>query len=143
MNLFSNLVYSDLTPTYLSIAVFFFAVFAVLPVVVRQQLFAKYFIYIGGVCEVPCNYFNGIFLPWILAILLYHIQLFGYLINWTSLLFSLFIYFVAPMFLYTKSIKEAMVYETNFKQSLEMIYEGDKVSKKTHAKNLGNFLNVF
>jgi hypothetical protein len=87
-----------------------FIVFVILPVVVRSSLMAKYFFYIGGMCDVPCNYFTGIILPWILGAILNHMQIFGYLINWTALLTSLYVQFVCPMFMWAKSVKEADIY---------------------------------
>jgi hypothetical protein len=79
---------------------------------------AKYFFYIGGLCEVPFNYFSGVILPWILAAVICHTQVYAYLINWTALSASLYVQLVCPMFLYQKSAKEAYIYEQNFKQSL-------------------------
>ena len=100
--------------------------FIVLPVVVRSSLLAKYFIYIGGMCEVPCNYFSGVFLPWILGAIFNHLQIFAYLVNWTALCTGVYVFFVCPMFMWAKSVKEAMIYEENFKHSLQMIFEGEK-----------------
>ena len=48
-------------------------VFVILPVVVRCSLMAKYFIYIGGMCEVPCNFFSGIVLPWVISAVINHL----------------------------------------------------------------------
>lgn len=86
-----------------------------LPVVVRSSLMAKYFIYIGGMCEVPCNYFSGIVLPWILGAIFNHLQIFVYLVNWFTLVTGLYVYFVCPMFMWSKSVKEATIFENNFK----------------------------
>ena len=72
-NVFDNLIFSPGTSMILLIASFAYAVIVVLPVVVRSSLMAKYFVYIGGMCDVPCNYFSGIIFPWIAAILLSHI----------------------------------------------------------------------
>ena len=33
------------------------------------------------------------------------------------------------MFMWSKSVKEAKIYETNFKSSLQMIFDGEKPSK--------------
>ena len=63
----------------------------VLPVVVRSSLLAKYFIYIGGMCEVPCNYFTGVIFPWILGAIIYHLQLYAYLVNWSTLITCLYV----------------------------------------------------
>mmetsp|Transcript_28392 Transcript_28392/g.21195 ORF Transcript_28392/g.21195 Transcript_28392/m.21195 type:complete len:202 (-) Transcript_28392:13-618(-) len=82
-------------------------------------------------------------LPWMAALLLYHFEAFGYLVDWTSLIFCIFIYTVAPMFLWTKSLKEAQVYETNYRQSVQMIYEGVREEKKPPAKGLTSFFNPF
>jgi len=79
---------------------------------------AKYFIYIGGMCEVPCNYFTGVILPWILGAIINHLQIFAYLINWTSLVTNLYVQFVCALFMWSKSVKEAQTFEENFKQSL-------------------------
>jgi hypothetical protein len=76
---------------------------------------AKYFIYIGGLCEVPCNYFTGIILPWILGAVINHLQIFAYLVNWASLLAIIYVQFICPMFIWQKSIKEAFIYEANYK----------------------------
>lgn len=136
-NLFDNLMFSNNAPFYVVVSLFIFTgiiitfhnniliVFAVLPVVVRSSLMAKYFIYIGGMCEVPCNYFSGIVLPWIFGALLNHLEIYVYLINWFTLATGLYVYFVCPMFMWSKSVKEATIFENNFKQSLQMICDGD------------------
>lgn len=90
-------------------------VFVILPVVVRSSLMAKYFIYIGGICEVPCNYFTGIILPWILGAVINHLQIYAYLVNWTALICHLYVQFVCPMFMWSKTVKEAQIYEINFR----------------------------
>lgn len=51
----------------------FIVAVVVLPVVVRSSLMAKYFVYIGGMCDVPCNYFTGVILPWILGAVVNHL----------------------------------------------------------------------
>jgi len=87
---------------------------------------AKYFMYIGGHCEVPCNLFAGIILPWIVAAILCHFDVYEYLINWTAIICSMYVQFVCPMFMWSKSVKEAQIYENNFKQSMQMILDPDK-----------------
>jgi nicotinamide riboside transporter PnuC len=79
-------------------------------------------------CEVPCNYFTGVIFPWILGAIIYHLQLYAYLVNWSTLITCLYVQFICPMFMWSKSVKEAKVYEKNFKQSLQMIYDGEKLS---------------
>jgi len=69
----------------------FLLVIVVLPVVIRSSLMAKYLIYIGGLCEVPSNYFCGIILPWILGAVINHMQIYAYLINWTALITHLYV----------------------------------------------------
>ena len=101
-------------------------VFVVLPVVIRQSLMAKYFIYIGGMCDVPCNYITGIVLPWILGAIVNHLQIFLYLVNWTALGTSIIVQFICPIFMWSKSVKEADLFEQNFKSSLQMILEIDR-----------------
>lgn len=93
----------------------------VLPVVVRCSLFAKYFIYIGGMCEAPTNFIAGVVLPWVLGAVINHLQIYSYLINWTALCTSMFVQWVCPMFLWAKASKEASIYEANFKASMQMI----------------------
>lgn len=90
-------------------------VFIIIPIVVRSSLMAKYFIYIGGTCEVPCNYFSGVILPWIVAAIINHLEIYDYLVNWTAIICSLYVQFVCPMFMWSKSVKEAQIYENNFK----------------------------
>ncbi len=133
-NLFDDLFFSKATPLFLAISVFAYAIIVVIPVVVRCSLLAKYFIYIGGLCEVPCNYFTGLVFPWIVGIVINHLQIFLYLINWTSLVTCVYVSFVCPMFMWSKSLKEANIYENNFHQSLEMIMEGDKQEKSFFKK---------
>lgn len=100
-----------------------------MPVVVRSSLMAKYFMYIGGQCEVPCNYFSGIILPWILGAVINHLQVFAYLVNWTGLLTCIFVQFVCPAFMWAKTVNQANVYENNFKQSMQMIVNVERESK--------------
>lgn len=101
-NLFDDIFFYKGTPLILIIAVFaysskfyltevFCIVFVILPVVIRSSLLAKYFIYIGGMCEVPSNYFIGMILPWILGAVINHMQIFAYLINWTALVTNLYV----------------------------------------------------
>ena len=82
-NIFDDLFFSKGTPIHIIVAVFIYAckfqrvknflVVVVLPVVIRSSLMAKYFIYIGGMCDIPCNYFTGIMLPWILGAVVNHL----------------------------------------------------------------------
>jgi hypothetical protein len=109
-------------------------VFVVLPIVIRSSLMAKYFIYIGGMCEVPCNYFCGVILPWILGAIINHLQVFAFIINWTALLTHIYVQFVCPMFMWAKSVKEAQIYEDNFKQSIQMIHEGERTPLKSEEE---------
>ena len=81
-------------------------------------------------CDVPCNYITGIILPWTLGAIVNHLQIFLYLVNWTALGTSIIVQFVCPIFMWSKSIKEADMYEQNFKQSLQMILEIEKDSPK-------------
>lgn len=106
-----------------------FIAIVVLPNVVRSSLMAKYFLYIGGVCDVPCNIFCGIILPWILGAIINHLQVFFYIVNWTSLLTHIYVQFVCIMFMWSKSIKETQMYENNFKASIQQIHEGEKSPK--------------
>lgn len=110
-NLFDDLFFSENTPAYLIVMVFIYAVVVIMPVVVRSSLLAKYFIYIGGMCEVPSNYFCGIILPWIMGAIVNHLQVYAYLINWTALLTHLYVQFVCPMFMWQRTAKEAHIYE--------------------------------
>lgn len=101
---------------------------------------AKYFIYIGGTCEVPCNYFSGVILPWIVAAIINHLEIYDYLVNWTAIICSLYVQFVCPMFMWSKSVKEAQIYENNFKQSMQMILDKNvesEVEEKSRARQDG------
>lgn len=141
-NLFDDLFFSKSTPFVVLVATFIFTgkkpainlnfslVIVVLPVVVRSQLMAKYFIWIGGMCDVPSNYFTGIVLPWVIGAVINHLQLYAYLVNWTALITCFYTQFVCPMFMWSMSIKEAKIYEDNFKQSLQMIFEGERPAKE-------------
>ncbi len=112
-NLFANILFSKDCPPHLTVAVFIFSsnsckcysnilVLSVLPVVIRSSLIAKYFIYIGGICEVPCNYFSGILLPWMFGLFFNHLEIFVPLINWVALVMALFVYFVGPLFMWAR-----------------------------------------
>jgi len=139
-NLFDDLFFSTTTPPYIIILVFIYTLFVILPVVVRSSLMAKYFIYIGGMCEVPCNIFTGIILPWILGAVVNHLEIYAYLINWTALITHLYVQFVCPMFMWSKTVKEAHVFEVNFRQSLQMMVDGERSGKAAQkADNYDSF----
>jgi len=38
----------------------------------------------------------------------------------------MYMQFVCPMFMWSKSVKEAKIFQDNFKESMQMIYEGEK-----------------
>jgi hypothetical protein len=114
-NIFDDLFFSRNAPFHLVVAAFIYTVFVVIPVTIRNQLMAKYFIYIGGMCEIPCNYFSGIMMPWIIGMMVNHLQIFVYLVDWTTLGTCIYVSFVCPMFMWSKSVKEAKIYENNFK----------------------------
>ena len=88
----------------------------------------------------PCNIFTGIILPWILGAVINHLEIYAYLVNWTALLTHLYVQFVCPMFMWSKTVKEAHVFEVNFRQSLQMMVEGEKSGKATQkAENYDSF----
>lgn len=72
-------------------------------------------------CEEPLNILFGVFLPWLAGAVVNHLQIYSYLINWTALITSMYVQFVCPLFMWSKATKEANIYETNFKASLQMI----------------------
>jgi hypothetical protein len=122
-NMFSDLIFAKNSPFMISVSIFLFAVFVIIPVVVRSSLMAKYFIYIGGMCEVPCNYFTGVVFPWIVAAILSHMEIYFYLINWAALTTCIYVQFVCPLFMWSKSVKESKTYEENYRQSVKMILD--------------------
>ena len=85
----------------------------------------------------PCNYFTGIVLPWVLGATINHLQIYSYIINWTGLICSVFVSLVCPMFMWAKAAKEAYIFETNFKSSMQMILinEHDDLSLKAEGVN--------
>ena len=93
----------------------------ILPQVVSSSQMAKYMLYIGGFCESPMHYLLGVVLPWVLGAVINHLQIYSYLINWTALVTMMYVQFVCPMFMWAKACKEASIFETNFKVSMQMI----------------------
>ena len=132
-NIFDGLIFSNSKAIIYSL--FFFTLIHILPTMVNESFKAKYFVYIGGMCEVPCNYFSGMILPWIFALFFNHLNIFAYIVNWTSLTSIVYVSFITPMILWQISLKEAAAFEINFKQSLQMIYHGEKHSARNINKN--------
>jgi hypothetical protein len=52
-------------------------------------------------CEVPCNFFTGVILPWIIGAVFNHVQIFAYLINWTALSTGVYVYLVCPLLMWS------------------------------------------
>jgi hypothetical protein len=132
-NLFDDLFFSDHTPLLVLICVFLFTsknitsasnlliAIVVLPQVVSSSQMAKYMLYIGGFCESPVHYLLGVVLPWVIGAVINHLQIYSYLINWTALVTMMYVQFVCPMFMWAKACKEASIFETNFKASMQMM----------------------
>lgn len=106
-NLFDNLLFSEDVTFEVNVIMVVFSMFIVLPQVINSSLEVNYFLYIGGLCDVPCNYFWGIVLPWIIGMLFNHLEIFSYLINWTSLSSVFYVSIICPMFIWCKTLKEA------------------------------------
>lgn len=130
-NLFDDLFFSTNTPAYLIISAFIFTskfsvlnnylAFSVLPHALRSSLLAKYFLFISGMCEEPFCIVLGIIVPWIAGAMINHLQIYSYLINWTALITIAWVQLVCPLFMWSKASKEAHIFESNFKASMQMI----------------------
>jgi hypothetical protein len=121
VNMFDDLFFSEETPIHVAVSVFIFSVIVVLPSAVRASVTAKEVLYITGMMDEPWNVIIGIILPWIMGTVVNHLQIYAYLVNWTALISSMYVQFVCPMFMWSKASKEASIYESNFKTSMQMI----------------------
>lgn len=103
-----------------------FCIVIVLPQCIHLQRQAKYFATLSTEDNVPCNqYLVGIFLPWLLACVLSHFQIFVHLVNLTSLVCGLLVAVVCSLLMWTTQVEETMVHETNFRESITMLVVQD------------------
>mmetsp|Transcript_34372 Transcript_34372/g.52658 ORF Transcript_34372/g.52658 Transcript_34372/m.52658 type:complete len:91 (-) Transcript_34372:401-673(-) len=72
--------------------------------------------------SIPCNqYLVGLVLPWVLAAIVCHLQAYALLLNWVTLSCSWVVSVVCSLLMWTTQIEEAIVHETNFKESIQML----------------------
>ena len=83
-------------------------------------------------CEEPASVLFGIALPWVAGVVINHLQIYSYLINWTALVAIMYVQFVCPLFMWAKASKEANIFEGNFKASMQMILALTAVPGTTH-----------
>ena len=126
-NLFDNMLFSAETPDAVRIALTVFVVVVVLPQAIDLQKQAKYFASISSENDaIPCNqYLVGLFLPWFLAVIVSHLQIFALLINWTSLICVVGVSVVCSLLMWTTQMEESLVHETNFRESITMLVVQD------------------
>jgi hypothetical protein len=126
-NLFDNMLFSSETPDAVRIALTVFVVVVVLPQAIDLQKQAKYFASISSENDaIPCNqYLVGLFLPWFLAVIVSHLQIFALLINWTSLICVVGVSVVCSLLMWTTQMEESLVHETNFRESITMLVVQD------------------
>ena len=122
-NVFDNLLFSKNTPDAVLIIVTLFVGVVVLPQAVDQQRQAKYFASISSENDsIPCNqYLVGIILPWILAIVLNHLQIFAILVNWTSLILIVSVSITCSFLMWATQMDEAITHEKNFRDSVKSL----------------------
>ncbi len=97
---------------------------------------AKYMLYIGGFCESPVHYLLGVVLPWLLGAVVNHLQIYSDLINLTALVTMMYVQFVCPMFMWAKACKEAQIYETNFRTSMQMMMMQESEEGKDNGESV-------
>jgi len=126
-NLFDNMLFSVDTPDAVRIALTVFVVVVVLPQAIDLQKQAKYFASISSENDaIPCNqYLVGLFLPWFIAVIVSHLQIFALLINWTSLICVVGVSVVCSLLMWTTQMEESLVHETNFRESITMLVVQD------------------
>jgi hypothetical protein len=95
-------------------------------VISRFTDLAKNYVYNAGICDFPTNYLIGIIIPWFGGTILAHTDLIQYIINYTGIFISLFLFFASPMYLWSIQLEESQTYQRNFKHSLKMILQGER-----------------
>lgn len=132
-NLFGNMLFSDKTPDAVLISLALYSVVVLLPQAIDLQKQAKYFASISSENDaIPCNqYLVGLLLPWFIAAIVSHLQIFVHLVNWTSLICVMMVSVVCSLLMWTTQVDEALVHETNFRESITMLVVQD--DKETHS----------
>lgn len=114
-NLFAGLLFSKSPNDAVLGVLAVFALLIVLPNSIHLQRQAKYFATLSSEDSIPCNqYLVGILLPWVLAAVLCHLQIFMQLVNFTSLVCCLNVAVVCSFLMWTTQLEESMVHQTNF-----------------------------
>ena len=126
-NLFGNMLFSDKTPDAVLISLALFSIVVLLPQAIDLQKQAKYFASISSENDaIPCNrYLVGLLLPWFISAIVSHLQIFVYLINWTSLICVMMVSVTCSLLMWTTQMDEALVHETNFRESITMLVVQD------------------
>lgn len=74
-------------------------------------------------------------MPWLLASILSHLQIFAMLVNFTSLVCGLLVAVLCSLLMWTTQIEEALVHETNFRESITMLVVQDNESSEEVSAN--------
>jgi hypothetical protein len=126
-NLFAGLLFSKRPNDAVLGVLAVFAVLIVLPNAIHLQRQAKYFATLSSEDSIPCNqYLVGILLPWVMAAVLCHLQIYAQLINFTSLVCCANVAIVCSFLMWTTQLEESMVHQTNFKESITMLVVQDQ-----------------
>ena len=126
-NMFSGLLFdvNQNEATLMMLGVY--CLLIVLPQAIDYQKQAKYFASLGVEDAIPCNQFLvGLLLPWLIACILCHLQIFALLINWTTLILGMFVVITCSLLMWTTQMEESMVHEKNFRESITMLVIKDK-----------------
>ena len=80
--------------------------------------------------DVTVSFITAIFLPWTLGGLVHSYDILMVLVSLVCIILAILITYISPIFFYSKCIREASYFETNFRLSLKQMYDGDRLSKK-------------
>jgi len=104
--------------------------------VLRCSSQAYSILYYTGQCDSVWASFFANYLPWIAGVIVTHLQVYSYLINWTALVAGMWVQWVCPMFMWARATKEAHIFENNFKTSMQMLLAESESDDKVGSRGI-------
>ena len=105
-----------------------YLLFRYIPEIVSEQGQIQELVFYRGFIDLPSSLVVAFFSPWALAMIVHQYQVVLSLTCAFAALIGIPLTFSNSFVLFMKTVKEAGLYETNFRLSLKQMYDGDRLS---------------
>lgn len=99
--------------------VIIFLVIVVLPEIIEGQTQVQKLMFYRGNIDMPVSFIVAFLIPWVLASLVHYIDTVLSLVCFCSVICGIMVSYANPFIFFCETVKEASLYETNFRLSLK------------------------